>query len=204
MSTFNLYNLTKQDIPRGAECLRDAFSHDPLWAEVFKNTPNKNEVLLNFFTCPLLHGFRYGKACSTSSDVNAVAVWVPGKYASMNLWQMLCSGSLKYGSKIGREAFRNMGGIYNQLITDRKRHMKNKDYIYLSIIGVSLALQGNGHGSILLEAIKDECKQSNQYLYLETETEGNVQYYEKNGFSIVNKITLDKLGLPMWEMVYKP
>jgi len=37
-------------------------------------------------------------------------------------------------------------------------------------------------------------------IYLETETEGNVGYYEHLGFDIVDEIVAAELGLPVWLM----
>jgi hypothetical protein len=37
-------------------------------------------------------------------------------------------------------------------------------------------------------------------LYLERETEANVSLYEHFGFTVIKKITLPMIDLPMWEM----
>ena len=42
------------------------------------------------------------------------------------------------------------------------------------------------------------------YLYLQTESESNVEMYEHYDFRVVREIALQSLGLPMWEMVREP
>ena len=85
MSSSTLYSLTREDIPKAVETLKDAFSSDPLWDEVFKEDPERDRSLTAFFTCPLLYGMKFGKACATSPLAEGVAVWVPGKYADINI-----------------------------------------------------------------------------------------------------------------------
>ena len=82
--------------------------------------------------------------------------------------------------------------------------MKNKPYEYLMIIGISPAAQGNGLGSKLVDAMIEDATRKGVYIYLETESEENLQFYEKHGFIILQEIVLDKLELPMWLMERKP
>lgn len=82
--------------------------------------------------------------------------------------------------------------------------MAGKKYIYLSIIGVHSESRGKGYGSLLLDFMKAECDEYGYYLYLETETEDNVGYYEKHGFYTEQTITVPGIDLPVWEMVRPP
>ncbi len=200
MSASSFYRLTKEDIPRAVECLKDAFKDDPLWREVFKNDPDKDNALSGFFTCPLLYGMKYGKAYASSPDIEALAVWVPGRYADMTMWRMLRCGALRYGTKMGKESMSNLSIVSKQLGAERKRLMKNKPYVYLTIIGVSSAAQGKGLGSKLMDAIKEECSREGLRLYLETEKENNLPFYEKHGLTVKKKIVFEKINLPMWLM----
>ncbi len=204
MSTSSLYRLTKEDIPRAVECLKDAFKDDPLWCEVFKNDPDKDKSLTAFFTCPLLYGMKFGKAYATSPEIEGVAVWVPGKHSDMTMWGMLRCGALSYGAKMGKESIRNLSIVSKQLGPTRKRLMKNKPYLYLTIIGVSSMAQGKGFGSKIMDAMKEECTREGLHLYLETEKEENLPFYEKHGFAVLEKIVFKKLNLPMWLMERKP
>ena len=204
MSTSSHYRLTKETIPRAMECLKDAFKDDPLWREVFKNDPDKDKALSGFYTCPLLYGMKFGQVYATSPAIEGVAAWVPGKYANMTMWGMLRCGALSYGMKMGRESTANLSIVSKQLGPERKRLMKNKRYLYLMIIGISSAKQGQGHGSKLMEAMKEVCDRERLYLYLETEKEENLHFYKKHGFTVLDKIVFKKLNLPMWLMERKP
>ncbi len=204
MPADHLYRIAKNDIPRAAERLKDAFKEDPLWAEVFKNDPHRDQSLTSFFTCPLLYGLKFGKVYATSSRLEAIAAWLPGKYSNMSTWGMLRCGALSYGIKMGKETIGNLSIMSKQLNPDKKKQMKGKPYLYLLIIGVASSSQGKGLGSQLMDALKKECDSRGLYLYLETEKEENLPFYKKHGLTVARKIIFEKFNLPMWEMVRKP
>lgn len=204
MTESTLYRLTNEDLPAAVSCLKEAFADDPLWAEVFKHDPNKDEALNGFFACPLLYGLKYGKVYATSANIEAVAVWVPGKLAEMSFFRMIRCGAMAYGAKMGKETIRRLSITNKQISPDRTRHMKNTPFVYLTIIGVSPDAQGKGLGSQLLNEIKDECDAQGLHIYLETETEQNVRFYEKHGFEVLQKTVFKELELPIWEMVRRP
>ena len=64
--------------------------------------------------------------------------------------------------------------------------------------------QGRGFGGKLLRAIIAESTRNGHHLYLETETEANVRMYERFGFTVIKKLMLPGLDLPLWEMVREP
>ncbi len=66
------------------------------------------------------------------------------------------------------------------------------------------AHQGNGLGGSLLRSLIHRCDGEGLPIYLETETEENVRLYEHFGFDVVQRVTFDKLGVPMWEMIKEP
>ncbi len=204
MPTSSLYRLTKEDIPKAVACLKDAFKNDPLWAVVFKNDPDRDKSLSGFFTIPLLYGMKFGKVYATTPEIEGVAIWVPDKHANMTMWGMLRSGGLSYGMKMGRETISNLSIISNQLGPDRKRLMENNPYKYLTIIGVLSQAQGKGFGSRIMNAIKEECDREGVHLYLETEKEDNLPFYEKHGLNVLEEVVFKKINMPMWLMARKP
>jgi ribosomal protein S18 acetylase RimI-like enzyme len=97
-----------------------------------------------------------------------------------------------------------MRPVFDQLEADRKTNMKGSAYIYIMIVGVASALQGQGHGTKLLRALIEESQRLRVPLYLETETEKNVAFYQRQGFHLVRQIILPIIDLPMWEMAREP
>ncbi len=200
----DLYRPTKDDLPRVVECLRRAFRDDPLWNEVFRADPNRGESLNSFFTIPVLYGMRFGQAYASSPGIEGVFVLLSSTHASMPLWGLLLSGALKHGSRMGRSSLNKLAILSKQLGPDRKRLMRGKPYQYLTIIGVDPEHQGKGHGSRLMSAIVNQCDQERLHLYLETELEGNIPFYEKHGLEVLQEVEVPELKLPMWQMAYVP
>ena len=66
---------------------------------------------------------------------------------------------------------------------------------------MSSAIQGQGHGTKLLNHLIERGKKENLPIYLETETEVNVKYYKKFGFEVVKEMILPIINQPMWIMI---
>jgi ribosomal protein S18 acetylase RimI-like enzyme len=118
----------------------------------------------------------------------------------MTFWRILRSGALWTGMKIGMQTARKMQPIFRPIEVDRKEIMSGKPYLYLQIIGVAPAFQGQGFAGKLLRALIEKSERTGVALYLETEAEANVSMYEHFGFTVVKEIVLPIINLPMWEM----
>ena len=105
----------------------------------------------------------------------------------MNMWRMLWAGSFPLMAKMGNELGQKMSLYFDPLIKDQKKNMKGRNYIYLFILGVKKDSQGKGIGGKLLRTLIADCDQKGLSIYLETETEQNVQLYEHFGFTIIKE-----------------
>jgi ribosomal protein S18 acetylase RimI-like enzyme len=201
-SSGELYRLRQQDIPRAAAVLADAFRHDPLWLKVFAGANRFEERYRAFFEMPLRLGIRYGSGIAVSANLEGLAVWLPDRYAEMTMWRVIRCGAIGCGFRVGMQVARRMSPVAQALPRDRRAHMGETPYNYLMVIGVGTAFQGKGHGGALLEAVIEQSVRENRALYLETESEENVRFYEKRGLRVLKQITLRRLDLPMWQMVH--
>jgi ribosomal protein S18 acetylase RimI-like enzyme len=194
-----LYPVQKRDVPQAAAVLVDAFEHDPIWQVVLSDTTPTQKA--GAFETPLLYCLKYGEVYATSENLEGIAAWVPGHLAAMTPWRMARSGAMRAALKLGWAVAKKMEPIFGPLDAERQEIMKGRSFIYLQIIGVAPALQGQGFGGKLLRALIEECERAGLPLYLETETESNVRMYERLGFAVVKQIVLPIIHLPMWEMV---
>ena len=195
----NLYRVQKKDIHRAAIVLVDAFQHDPVWNAVFGDATLAQRAYA--FETPVRYCLKYGEVYAPSEALEGVAAWAPGMLADMTFWRILRSGAFWSGMKIGARIAGQMQPIFRPIETDRRENMSGKSYLYLQIIGVAPAFQGQGFASKLLRAFIEKSEQTGVSLYLETETESNVSLYEHFGFTVIKKIVLPTINLPMWEMV---
>ncbi len=194
----DLYQVQKKDVHRAALMLADAFHHDPVWNAVFGDAAIAQRAAA--FETPVRYGLKYGEVYAPSEILEGVAAWLPGTVADMTFWRILRSGALWPGMKIGAQIMRKMQPVFRPIEIDRRETMRGKSYLYLQIIGVAPAFQGKGFAGRLLRALIEKSAQTGVVLYLETETESNVSMYEHLGFTVIKKITLPIVNLPMWEL----
>jgi len=199
-----LYRVQKGDIMLASKVLADAFQRDPLWKKIYERDPDLEKRLRAAFEVSVRYCLKYGEVYAPSEDLEGVMGFVPGKYADMNVWNVIRSGSMGSVIIMGLNAAKKMAPIFKLVNEDRRKHMAGHTFLHLSVVGVTTELQGKGFGRKLITAAIDKSQREGLQLYLETETEENMKVYEHFGFRLLKKITLPIVGLPMWEMVKEP
>ena len=206
MSKMNLegdfYKLKTKDMKKGGKVLADAFKHDPIWNNFFEKVENKEEKLPSFFQMPITYCKTYGGTYATSENLEGIAGFMFGKYAKMSIWRLVMSGAIGPAMKVGMDIGKKMEPFDKLLYSERINNMKDRNFIYLMIIGVDSKCQG--HGKKLIKALIKKSEELNLPVYLETETENNVRLYKKFGFEMIKKIIIPDINLPMWEMIREP
>jgi ribosomal protein S18 acetylase RimI-like enzyme len=123
----------------------------------------------------------------------------------MGLWAMARAGFVmpRFVLTLPTEDRRRMMAVLRQLDEKRKKLVPEPHW-YLAAIGVEPEHQGSGMGSALVRAGMRRAHRDQKLVYLETETEGNVGYYEHLGFEVVDDMVAAGLGLPLWQMILYP
>ena len=196
-----LYRLQKKEILKAATVLADAFQHDPLWNKILEGESNIEEKFRACFEAPVRYCYKFGEVYASSENLEGVAAWVTGRAPDMTFWRMIQSGAIIPGMKMGSKVGKKMEAVFKPIVRDRHENMKGKPYIYLLVIGVATEFQGQGFGGKIMRELIDKCEQSGNHLYLETETQENVDMYERYGFKTIKQITLPVVDQPMWEMI---
>jgi GNAT superfamily N-acetyltransferase len=190
-----LYTIQKKDLKNAVNVLTNAFSEDSMWKEVF-NDEDKNRILTEVMVRFCL---KYGNVLSTSENVEGVMAIAPHD-KEMTTWRIIRSGAFFLSMKIANEA-KKMEVLTNA-VEEAKKSLNLGPYIHLLIMGVSQEFQGKGFGRKLLRALIEKAETEKKPIYLETQKEENVHFYEKYGFSVQNQIMLpEPLNLPMWLML---
>jgi ribosomal protein S18 acetylase RimI-like enzyme len=199
-----LYRVQKKDITEAVKVLADAFQRDPLWNKICEGESDLEKRFRALFEVPVRHCLKYGEVYATSESLEGVIAWVPGKHADMTAWRIICSGAMGAALRMGSNAAKKMGSVFKPVTEDRHKHMAGHDFLYLLVVGVATELQGKGFGKKLVSAAIEKSECEGLQLYLETETEENMEMYEHFGFKLLKRITLPTVDLPMWEMVREP
>ncbi len=195
-----LYRLQQKEVSKAAAVLTDAFRDDPVWRKVLASKTDQKRGL---FEIPIRYCLRYGRVYATSENLEGIIAWVPGDLADMPMWRLIRSGAIWSGLKVAVQ-LAQLGSVFKPIEDDRKENTKGICFIYLPVIGVAVEFQGHGFGGELLSALIAESERAGIPLYLETESETNVRWYERFGFESVKQINLPVINLPMWEMLRKP
>jgi ribosomal protein S18 acetylase RimI-like enzyme len=190
-----LYKIQKKDLKNAVNVLNNAFSEDSMWKDVF-NDEDKNRVLTEVMVRFCL---KYGDVLSTSDDLEGVMAIVPHD-KDMTTLRIIRSGAFFLSMKIVNEGKKMK--VLSNAVEEAKKSLNLDPYIHLLIMGVSQGSQGKGFGGELLRALIEKSEKERKPIYLETQKEDNIDFYEKYEFSVKKKIILPKpLNLPMWLMV---
>ena len=191
----DLYKIQKKDLKKAVNVLNNAFSEDSMWKEVF-NDEDKNRVLTEVMVRFCL---KYGNVLSTSDNLEGVMAIAPHD-KDMTTLRVIRSGAFFLSMKIASEAKKMK--VLSNTIEEAKKSLNLDPYIHLLIMGVSKDYQGKGFGGKMLRALIENSEKERIPIYLETQKEENVNFYEKYGFSLKSKLILpEPLNLPMWLMV---
>ncbi|MBN1427019.1 MAG: GNAT family N-acetyltransferase [Anaerolineae bacterium] len=137
--------------------------------------------------------------CWVTEDVSGAALWMPP-----GQWEL---PPIKQLSMIG--VIVRSFGWQKLMLKFRERqkidscHPKEPHY-YLSGLGVSEELRGQGMGSALIKPMLDRSDQEGVGCYLETSLERNLNFYQRHGFAVTQQLSIGPDELPVWLMWRDP
>lgn len=192
------------DVPRAGAVLGAAFEHDPQWRATISKPEETLETLVRMFTAVTRSTVAAGGVAETTAEVEAVALWLPpGR-------EIGALAIVRSGFALPRFAMRmpsadrtKMLGVLRQLGTLQKELMPEPMW-HLLALGVDPELQGRGLGSALVRAGIDRAAADAHPIYLETDTEENVEFYGRLGFEVLETVTVEAIAIPMWLMARPP
>jgi len=198
----SLYQLEKHEIPKASLVLAEAFRNDPLWSKTIgkenkKGYPVMAEMLLKY--C-----LKYGQIYAPSSNYEGIMALSQGETSYMTFGKLLKSGGIHPILKLGFKRLITIADAFAPMDDVRKKHMKERPFVYIQVIGVSTQHQGKGYGKQLINALIQATEKNKIPIYLDTETENNVKWYERLGFKTVEQMTLPVIDQSMWAMIREP
>lgn len=182
------------------EVLGRAFQTDPLWTAVIRDHDRRCEMLVEMFTGLTKTTVAAQGTAEKTPHLNGVALWLPpGK--NIGLWATLRSGlaMARFVIKLpGRDRKRMMTVLRE--VGERRKILMPEPHWYVAAIGVAPEFHGTGLGTILMRHGIARADRSRRPIYLETETESNVAFYQHLGFDVIEEFTPNGLSLPIWLM----
>ena len=198
MTDQDIVALTREDCGRAGAMLGRAFHDDPIWTATF--SADRAEKLVTMFTGLAKATVAGAGVAETFPDLAAVALWLPpGK--TIGPMAMVRSGFAipRLAMRLPRGERKSMMAVLFQL-NGRRKALMPEPHWYLSAIGVDPDRQGEGLGTTLVRSGLKHAERDQTPVYLETETEGNVVFYERLGFSVLEQVKAEALNVPVWLM----
>ena len=197
----NLHKVKKSEIHQATVVFADAFKEDPLFKILFGDAAKNSDKYIMVAKFMIRYCYKYGEVYASSEKFEGIMAITQDAYTYMTLWRMIRSGSIFPFLRIGIKSFGKVASSLSPIDVARKKHMKNRSFAYVQIIGVSAENQGKGHGGKLLKELISMTDEAKLPIYLETETESNVRLYKRFGFETLEKMNLPAINQPMWAML---
>lgn len=128
--------------------------------------------------------YRFGEVLITE-DRSACALLLYPDAKQFSLYALWLDVKLMFGI-IG---FSRLSKVLRREKMIKVQHPKGP-FCYLWFIGVAPAVQGNGIGSCLMDALLAKMDAQDLPVYLETSVESNIGFYERFGFEVFHQIDL--------------
>jgi ribosomal protein S18 acetylase RimI-like enzyme len=182
-----------------AGVLARAFAHDPFYAYLAGDASEPTQRMRDGWTGILRFTSDRLSTTYTTDDRAGVAIWHPPNYYGagfVDSLRLLPSVSRLAG---GLRRLREISRAVEALEERRRRHVPMPHY-YLSALGVDPDRQGEGIGTSLMQPVLERADREQHAAYLETATGRNVLLYERQGFSVVEELTLPGTDVHGWLM----
>jgi ribosomal protein S18 acetylase RimI-like enzyme len=186
------------DVPALADMLVRAFADDPVANFMFAGERRRRHGLHAFFTSQLrrqymLHGHVY-----TTGRADSAALWGPPdahRNGVRELVQLLPVAPFLTSTRT-HQALR--------LLFEVDGLRPQDPHWYLATLGTEPARQGKGGGSALMQAMTERIDASGFPAYLESSKEGNVSFYARFGFEVVEELRSRVANPTIWRMWREP
>jgi ribosomal protein S18 acetylase RimI-like enzyme len=189
---------------RASEMLARAFARDPIYTTLFPDDFERAQALQRLFRGVLGYSFVYGQAHTTPA-LEGVAGWLSPGNTTVTSWRMLRHGlglalsMMRLKPQVRREFMASLA--YMDEI--HKRQVAGPHW-YLWVLGVEPRCQGQGIGGRLLQPVLAQADRDGLPCYLETETQGGVDFYQRHGFEVLSDEVMPDLELRIWTMLREP
>jgi GNAT superfamily N-acetyltransferase len=189
---------------RAGAVLTRAFMDDPIYSFLFPDPIRRARYTSRMWNALVHTALVCGKVYTTPS-FDGVACWIAPGNADLTFVQALRTGFAlplavgRFPPKARKQMLRGIGVFERE-----RRRLNPKAYWYLQALGVEPARQGRGVGAGLLAPILSIASEQGLPCYLETETEGNVTFYGKQGFRVLSTLEFPDSPLRLWTMSRPP
>ncbi|HLI05116.1 MAG TPA: GNAT family N-acetyltransferase [Ktedonobacteraceae bacterium] len=194
--------LTLSHLKQAAAVLGRAFFADPLWQYLLPDDTRRAALLPSCFRLFVRYSLRYGE-CYTTTNLSAVACWLSPGNTTPTPGRLLLVAIHGAPLNFGWSALQRNNRVASYTEALHKQYAPDPHW-YLWGLGVDPAYQGQGLGSMLIQAGLARADTRHYPCYLETMNERNVPFYQKHGFQVMSEGKAPGTELRIWSMLRKP
>ncbi|UCG44247.1 MAG: GNAT family N-acetyltransferase [candidate division WOR-3 bacterium] len=198
-----LFRVDREHVDQVLDRTVCAFYEDPLWAGILPDRQTRYSKMCALFGFLLRFGVMFGEVYAPSEELEGVAVWLPEKYARSDGWPAFRAGALSIMFRVDMPSLGRLAAVGRHTSAQRRKHLPGPHW-YLALLGVGPEFQGRGFGRRLLWPMLDRLDQENLPVWLDTETEENVRYYERIGFEVRDDHVVPEADVRLWGMCRTP
>jgi len=198
----NFYKLTLNDVENVIKVAGNAFQDDPTTIFAYPDERERKEKLPYGFVMLYRYGIKNGITYATSNNLEGIIIWLPYDKIYQSFWTMMKNGGFYTMRKVGLKlkAMKRTMTVFNHIESVHKELIPYKHW-YLQNIAVKPEEQGKGYGSSLLKPMISKIDNEGLPIYLETNNEKNLSFYQKHGFNIIKHEIIPGTEVPLWCML---
>jgi ribosomal protein S18 acetylase RimI-like enzyme len=200
----NVIRLTASQKSPAARALARAFMEDPAYTLILPDSGKREQVLQRLFGAVIGYSLVYGLVHTTLA-LEGAACWLSPGNTEVTLWRVLRTGLglQRAVASFSPQARRGFMAALAYMDEIHQREVPGPHW-YLWGLGVEPARQGQGIGSRLIAPVLAQADRQGLPCYLETETENNMAFYEKQGFHVVSDGLVPGQSLRIWTLLREP
>jgi ribosomal protein S18 acetylase RimI-like enzyme len=168
------------------ELLAQAFSLDPLWLSLLPIDTERKRVLRLFYGHMLKIGFLYGEIRVAGDPPAGLAVWLPPGREIVSFGMDVRAGGVRLLGGV-RPAVLRRAMAMEAGINRTHRTLLREPHLVLALLAVAPAERGRGIARALLADGLERAVWAGTPVYLETQNEAHIAFYERFGFRVAAK-----------------
>jgi ribosomal protein S18 acetylase RimI-like enzyme len=188
-------------VSRSALLLARAFHDYPEYVFLFENEAKRQAKLVTLLAVMTRYCLRYGKVMASSERLEAVLMYLPPP-ARIQGGAMVKSGAFSMLFKLGVHFLQRQYRIIDVIVKARSTVIPSP-HAYLFLLATDPSSQKGGHATALMTRFLERLDESGTACYLETSDEGNVGFYKRFGFDLVEEQVVPGANLTVRALLRK-
>ena len=198
-----IIRMPESEIEKAGGVLSRAFCNDRISQFMSSDETERRNLLEWYFTAFARYGHLFGEAYVTKGETRGVAIWFPPGESEMPAERIEHAGLDKAPQVFGADAWSRFTTLMDQLDRSHVEDMKTPHW-FLPLLGIDPPYQHSGLGSNLLAPMLSRADADGLPCYLATAEPRNIQFYQKQGFAVINEGVEPQSGIKFWTFRREP